>query len=57
MKNNEFDFDTWFSNLSMHVLDRTGVEFHDEDSVRGDYEAGRCMYDVADEICAEYGEE
>jgi len=52
----EFDFETWFDNLAMMVLDKSGVEFRDEESVRGDYEAGKNCADVADEIAAEYGE-
>ena len=56
MTKNEADFETWFENLAMHVLDKTGVEFRDEDSVREDYEAGRDIFEVADEIAAEYGE-
>ena len=39
------------------VLDRTGVNFNVEDSVRGDYDQGRDVYDVIDEIAQEYGEE
>lgn len=56
MTKDEFDFETWFDSLSMMVLDRTGVEFRDEDSVRADYEAGRNLADIADEIAAEYGD-
>lgn len=56
MTKNDVDFDTYFSNIQMHVLDRVGVDFQDEDSVREDYEAGRDLFDVIDEICAEYGE-
>lgn len=50
----DFDFATWFDNLAVVVLDKSGVEFRDEESVRSDYESGRNMYDVADEIAAEY---
>ena len=57
MNNSEFDFPTWFSTLQANVLDRTGVNFNDEDSVRGDYDQGRDVYDVIDEIAQEYGEE
>lgn len=56
MKNDEFDFDTWFGVLQSNVLDRSGVDFKDEDAVRGDYDDGRNVYDVIDEIVAEYGE-
>lgn len=54
MTKNEIEFDDWFDNVALHVLDRTGFEFRDADSVRGDYEAGRDAYDVIDEIVAEY---
>lgn len=53
----DVDFDTWFSTLQTHVSERTGVQFNDEDSVRDDYDKGRCVFDVIDETCAEYGEE
>lgn len=56
MTNDTHDFDTWFSTLQLHVLDRTGVDFGDEDSVRDDYNNGRDVFDVIDEIAAEYGE-
>ena len=49
-------FDDWFDTLSMHVLDRTGVEFKDKDSVREDYDEGRDVFDVVDDIVAEYDE-
>lgn len=55
MTKSDCDFGTWFDNLSMMVLDATGVEFRDMDSVRADYENGRNLADVADEITAEYG--
>jgi hypothetical protein len=55
MDNNETDFGTWFGVLQTNVLDRTGVEFKDEDAVREDYDQGRSVYDVIDEIVAEYG--
>lgn len=54
MTNEEFDFDTWFSTLTMLVLDGAGVDFTDQDSVRNDFETGRNVHDVADEIIAEY---
>lgn len=54
MTKTNFDFETWFDTLCLFVLDGTGVEFSDQDSVRGDYEDGRNVYDVADEIIAEY---
>ena len=56
-KSDGFSFDDWFYNLQTHVLDRTGVEFHDHDSVLQDYDDDKDMHDVADEIAAEYGED
>ena len=56
MTKNEFDFDTWFDNLALMVLDKAGVEFRDMESVRGDYEDGKNLADVAEQIAAEYGE-
>ena len=57
MTKQDFDFETWFGVLQTNVLDRTGVDFRDRDSVRGDYDQGACVYVVIDEICAEYGED
>lgn len=47
------DFDTWFETLTDLLADR-GVMFVDSDSVQGDYEQGKDVHDVADEIEAEY---
>lgn len=54
MTNQEFDFPTWFNTLQVNVLDRTGVDFKDRESVRGDYDEGKDVYDVIEEIVAEY---
>lgn len=56
MDKHDFDFVTWFDCLAAMVLDKCGFEFRDEDSVRGDYEAGKNCADVADEIAAEYAD-
>jgi len=56
MDKQSHSFDDWFGVIQANVLDRTGVDFKDEDSVRQDYEAGKDVYDVIDDICAEYGE-
>lgn len=56
MDNMTHPFDTWFETLRMHVGERTGTDFNDEDSVRSDYEEGRDVFDVIDEIAGEYGE-
>lgn len=57
MKKSEVDFETWFGALQAQVLDRTGVNFRDQESVRGDYDSNRDVHDVVDEIAQEYGEE
>jgi hypothetical protein len=54
MVKGEFDFETWFASLAAMVLDKCGVEYCDEDSVRDEYEAGKNCADVAEEIAAEY---
>lgn len=54
MTNDDTDFETWFGVLNVQVLDRAGVDYQDEDAVRGDYEQGRDVFDVIDEIVAEY---
>lgn len=56
MRNDKTSFDDWFDILKLHVLDRTGVEFRDRDSVREDYDKGRSVFDVIDDIVAEYGD-
>ena len=56
MTKKDAEFETWFDILAVNVLDRTGVNFRDKDSVRDDYEAGMDLYDIADSIAAEYGE-
>ena len=58
MKKSEgFDFDTWLDNLTVQIGERTGVDFKDGESVRQDYEDDKNMFDVADDICIEHGED
>lgn len=57
MTKSDFDFETWFDCLANMVLDKSGIEFRDMDSVRDDYEAGRNCADVADEIAAEFNDD
>jgi hypothetical protein len=54
MTNKDLDFETWFDTLRINVLERSGVEFRDEDSVRDDYNRGVNVYDVIDDIVREY---
>lgn len=50
------DFDTWFETLVGLLADR-GVMFADRDAVEADYEQGKDVHDVADEIEEEYGDD
>lgn len=54
MTNEDVDFDTWFDTLTVLVLDKAGIEFSCHESVRGDYDDGTDVHDVADSIIAEY---
>lgn len=54
MTQHDADFETWFSVIQVQVLDETGTDFKDEDSVRDDYEQGKDAHDVAADIIAEY---
>ena len=56
MNKTNTDFDKWFDTLAINVLERSAVEFRDRDSVKEEYEQGKNVYDVIDEIVAEYGE-
>lgn len=56
MNKTDTDFETWFDTLAINVLERSGVEFRDRESVKEDYEQDKNVYDVIDEIVAEYGE-
>lgn len=50
------DFDTWFETLVNLLADR-GVSFADRDAVQDDYEQGKDVHDVVDEIEAEYSDD
>lgn len=52
MTKNEVDFDTWFNILQIQLDDR-GVAFYDGDAVRDDFEQGKDVHDVVDEIAEE----
>ncbi|UCR75525.1 hypothetical protein PP742_gp41 [Alcaligenes phage vB_Af_QDWS595] len=53
MNNRTHVFDTWFSTLQNALLDE-GIDFSDEDSVREDFEKGKNVFEVVDEIKEEY---
>ncbi|WP_309382041.1 hypothetical protein [Cerasicoccus frondis] len=54
MDNKTHDFDEWFETLSMLLADEGGIYFTNKDSAREDYYSGRDVFDVRDEIAAEY---
>lgn len=49
------DFDAWFDLLKLN-LEENGIQFNDQESVRFEYEQGKDLYVVADEIKAEYAD-
>lgn len=49
----ETDFDEWFETLIMLLSDE-GISFSDRAAVREDYDKGRDVFDVCDEIRVEY---
>ena len=55
MTKDDKSFDEWFNLLQLNLSD-AGIEFHDADSVRGDYDDGKSMYDVLEDIKAEYAD-
>lgn len=55
MTKDDKSFDDWFDLLQLNLAD-AGIKFEDADSVRADYEDGKSMYDVLEDIKAEYGE-
>lgn len=55
MTKDDRSFDEWFELLQLNLSD-LGVKFEDVDAVRGDYEDGKSMYDVLDDIKAEYAD-
>ena len=50
----EYEFEEWFSQLRVSVLEKTNFDFRDEESVKNDYENGKHFADIADEIALEY---
>lgn len=53
MTRNDLDFETWFD-LLRDMLAEDGIHFRDADAAREDYDDGKDLYDVIDEIRAEY---
>ena len=53
MTKQDVEFDTWFEQLC-EILADEGVSFSDADAVEMDYEDGKSVFDVAQEIKDEY---
>lgn len=53
MTKDDVNFDDWFDLLTMSLSDQ-GINFNDAESVRDDYNNGKNLFDVIDEILAEY---
>lgn len=53
-KSDGASFRDWFSDVSNQVEEQTGIAFHDEESVRGDYENDVDSGDVIDDIVSDY---
>ena len=52
MTKNDTDFNGWFDQLRDNLADQ-GISFNDPDSVRDDYDDGKCLFDVMDGIIDE----
>lgn len=52
MTKHDIDFDGWFDTLALQLSDE-GIRFSDRESVRADYDAGKDLFDVVDEILVE----
>lgn len=48
------DFDTWFELLVTNLQEEHGIFFNDPDSVRDDYDQGKDVMVVVEEIREEY---
>lgn len=53
MNKQDTDFDRWFELLQMNLAEKS-INFKDSDSVREDYDDGKDLFDVVEEIAAEY---
>lgn len=54
MDKTEYEFEEWFGVLQCYILDEIELDFKDTNAVRPEYDKGRDVYDLADEIIAEY---
>lgn len=54
MDNSQISFEAWFDLLGDLLKDEHGIDFRDSDSVRADYDEGKDVYAVVEDIRAEY---
>lgn len=56
MTKDDTDFETWVSCIQMQVLDATEIDLDDDDTeyLRTDYDNGRDMNDVIDELIDQF---
>ena len=50
----DYDFETWYSNLRVLFLEKVGFDFDDKSSVVEDYNNGKHFSDVSEELALEY---
>lgn len=55
MNKTDSNFDTWFDVLQMQLSD-AGINFKDAELVRKDYDDGKSLFEVLEEIKAEYAD-
>lgn len=55
MSKDSLNFDDWFESL-VDILAIDSISFRDRDAVEDDYNSGRSVFEVAEEIKAEYAE-
>jgi len=53
MTKHDTGFDDWFDQLCDLLADQ-GVNFSDPDAVRDDYDSGKSLFDVIDEIKSDH---
>lgn len=53
MTKDDINFEEWFDLLQLNLSDY-GIRFEDSDSVRSDYNDGKSLQDVVDDISSEY---
>lgn len=53
MNHKNVDFEEWFEQL-VDLLSDEGISFSDQDAVRQDYDQGKSLFDVVDDIKREY---